>query len=144
MAARLRSHLELCRQLLDIAENEARVTHLDALEAENQARTRRETLLPKLVESLADLRLVRAAWQQFTAEERASQPEILSLLRENQDLIMQTVQEAAVYQRKDNRSKDAARLELLKEKGMQIEENPDVQAFRKRVDSWIFVEIHVF
>lgn len=88
MAARLRSHLELCRQLLDIAENEARVTHLDALEAENQARMRRETLLPKLVESLADLRLVRAAWQQFTAEERASQPEILSLLRENQDLIM--------------------------------------------------------
>lgn len=56
-----------------------------------------------------------------------------SLDTENQDIILQAVKEAAVYQRKENRSKDAARLELLKEKGMQIEETPDINAFRQRV-----------
>jgi len=52
-----------------------------------------------------------------------------------QDLIQKTIYEAAVFQRKDNRSKNAARLELLKEKGMQIEENPDVDAFRSKVSN---------
>jgi TRAP-type C4-dicarboxylate transport system substrate-binding protein len=41
--------------------------------------------------------------------------------------------EAAKYQRSDNRSKNQARLALLKEKGMQVEENPDIDAFRKQV-----------
>jgi tripartite ATP-independent transporter DctP family solute receptor len=52
-----------------------------------------------------------------------------------QDLIQKTIYEAAVFQRKDNRSKNAARLELLKEKQMQIEENPDIDAFRLKVSN---------
>ena len=50
-----------------------------------------------------------------------------------QDLIQRTIYEAAVFQRKDNRSKDVARLELLKDKGMKIEEHPDIDAFRAKV-----------
>jgi len=50
-----------------------------------------------------------------------------------QDLIQRTIYEAAVFQRKDNRSKDAARLSLLKDKGMKIEEHPDIDAFRAKV-----------
>ncbi|MBW1644344.1 MAG: TRAP transporter substrate-binding protein DctP, partial [Deltaproteobacteria bacterium] len=50
-----------------------------------------------------------------------------------QDMIQKAMYEAAVFQRKQNRDKDAARLKLLKEKGMQIEENPDIAAFRARV-----------
>jgi tripartite ATP-independent transporter DctP family solute receptor len=50
-----------------------------------------------------------------------------------QDLIQRTIYEAAVFQRKDNRSKDAARLALLKEKGMKIEAHPDIRAFRAKV-----------
>jgi len=50
-----------------------------------------------------------------------------------QDMIQKAMYEAAVYQRKQNRDKDAARLKLLKEKGMQVEENPDIAAFRARV-----------
>ena len=49
------------------------------------------------------------------------------------DLVQKTIYEAAVFQRHDNRSKNAARLELLKEKGMQIEAHPDIDAFRDKV-----------
>ena len=49
------------------------------------------------------------------------------------DMIQTAMFDAATYQRKDNRAKNAARLKLLKEKGMQVEENPDIQSFRSRV-----------
>jgi tripartite ATP-independent transporter DctP family solute receptor len=48
-------------------------------------------------------------------------------------LIQQTIYEAALFQRADNRAKDSDRLRLLKEKGMLVEENPDVGALRSRV-----------
>jgi tripartite ATP-independent transporter DctP family solute receptor len=50
-----------------------------------------------------------------------------------QDLIQRTIYEAALFQRKDNRSKNADRLEFLKEKGMKIEAHPDIDAFRAKV-----------
>ncbi|MBW2450695.1 MAG: DctP family TRAP transporter solute-binding subunit [Deltaproteobacteria bacterium] len=50
-----------------------------------------------------------------------------------QDLIQRTIYEAAVFQRNDHRSKDAARLALLKEKGMKVEAHPDMDAFRTKV-----------
>jgi tripartite ATP-independent transporter DctP family solute receptor len=50
-----------------------------------------------------------------------------------QDLIQRSIHEAAVFQRNDNRSKNAARLALLKEKGMKIEVHPDIDAFRAKV-----------
>ena len=50
-----------------------------------------------------------------------------------QDMIQKAMHEAAVFQRHENRSKDAARLKFLKEKGMQVEEHPDVAAFRAKV-----------
>lgn len=50
-----------------------------------------------------------------------------------QEMIQKAMYDAAVFQRKDNRSKDADRLKLLKEKGMLIEENPDIAAFRAKV-----------
>lgn len=56
-----------------------------------------------------------------------------TLDKEKQALIKQAMYEAALYQRKDNRSKNAERLKLLKSKGMQIEENPDITDFRKKV-----------
>ncbi len=52
---------------------------------------------------------------------------------ENQTLISRAMYDAAVFQRRDNRSKDAARLELLKNKGMIIDEHPDIKAFRAKV-----------
>ena len=43
------------------------------------------------------------------------------------------MKDAALYQRANNRAKDAGRLVMLREKGMIIEENPNVAAFRARV-----------
>ncbi|WP_299980713.1 TRAP transporter substrate-binding protein [Desulfobacula sp.] len=56
-----------------------------------------------------------------------------TLAKNDQDMIQKAMAEAAVYQRNDNRSKNADRLTLLKEKGMQIVENPDIDAFRAKV-----------
>jgi len=56
-----------------------------------------------------------------------------SLDSKTQDLIQTTLYDAAVFQREDNRSKNAARLAFLKEKGMAVEENPDIDAFRAKV-----------
>lgn len=52
---------------------------------------------------------------------------------EAQELIQGCMKEAALFQRKDNRDKDAERLKMLKEKGMQVEEAPDTVAFRAKV-----------
>lgn len=52
---------------------------------------------------------------------------------ETQGLIRKTIYEAAVFQRKDNRAKNADRLRLLREKGMIVEDNPDIEAFRAKV-----------
>ncbi len=51
----------------------------------------------------------------------------------DQKLIRTAMLDAAHFQRKDNRDKDGARLALLKEKGMQVEEHPDLASFRVRV-----------
>ena len=56
-----------------------------------------------------------------------------TLDKNSQDMIQKAMYDAAVYQRQDNRSKNAARLKFLKEKGMQVVENPDVKAFRAKV-----------
>jgi TRAP-type C4-dicarboxylate transport system substrate-binding protein len=50
-----------------------------------------------------------------------------------QRMIHDAVREAAVYQRRDNRAKNQARLALLKDKGMVVEKSPDIRAFRKKV-----------
>ena len=52
-----------------------------------------------------------------------------------QAMILKAIREAADYQRKDNREKDAARLAYLKEKGMEVEESPDLGAFRTKLVS---------
>ncbi|MEE4359510.1 MAG: TRAP transporter substrate-binding protein [Desulfococcaceae bacterium] len=56
-----------------------------------------------------------------------------SLKPELREMIHKSIYEAAVFQRKDNRDKDAGRLKMLKEKGMQVEEKPDIAAFRAKV-----------
>ncbi len=50
-------------------------------------------------------------------------------------MVLTAMRDAANYQRKDNREKDAARLAFLKEKGMAVEETPDLTAFRAKLAS---------
>ena len=56
-----------------------------------------------------------------------------TLKPEQQDMIQKAMYDAAVFQRKDNRDRNAARLKMLAEKGMEIEMNPDIQSFRDKV-----------
>ncbi len=60
----------------------------------------------------------------------------------DQDLIQAAMREAARYQRKDNRDKNAARLAFLKEKGMIVEEHPDLPSFRAKVASLKDMELY--
>ena len=48
-------------------------------------------------------------------------------------MLQEAMYAAAVYQRKENRDGDAARLKLLREKGFVIEEHPDIDAMRAKV-----------
>ncbi len=50
-----------------------------------------------------------------------------------QKMLQQAMYAAALYQRRENREGNAARLKLLKEKGFIIEEHPDIAAFRAKV-----------
>jgi len=50
-----------------------------------------------------------------------------------QELLQSAMAQAARFQRSDNRAKDMQRLALLREKGLQIEEAPNVESFRARV-----------
>jgi len=49
------------------------------------------------------------------------------------ELIQKCMVEAARFQRKDFRGKDAVWLKLLKEKGMLVQETPDIESFRAKV-----------
>ena len=54
---------------------------------------------------------------------------------ETRDLILLSIREAARFQRAENRAGDAGRLDLLREKGMEILDSPDIPAFREKVAS---------
>lgn len=56
-----------------------------------------------------------------------------TLKPEQQKLVQEAMVEAARFQRAENRKADAGRIALVREKGMQVEENPDVAAFRAKV-----------
>ena len=56
-----------------------------------------------------------------------------SLDEATKTLVQTAMCEAAKYQRSDNRAKNEARLTLLKDKGMVVEEHPDIDAFRAQV-----------
>ncbi|MFP7755361.1 TRAP transporter substrate-binding protein [Thermodesulfobacteriota bacterium B35] len=51
----------------------------------------------------------------------------------DREMIRKAMYEAALFQRRDNRARNAARLALLREKGMIVEEDPDLASFRARV-----------
>lgn len=50
-----------------------------------------------------------------------------------QEMLATAMREAALYQRQQNRAGDAGRLQLLKEKGFEVEEHPDLEGLRAKV-----------
>jgi tripartite ATP-independent transporter DctP family solute receptor len=65
-----------------------------------------------------------------------------TLPKANQALIQAAMADAARFQRRANREKDAARLALLAQKGMAIETQPDIDAFRSKVAALKDMELY--
>ena len=71
-----------------MVERENRALNAPSTYAADEFAAARRKLLPRLQESLAQLKEARAAWTALSAEERRHHAEGASLLRQNQDVIM--------------------------------------------------------
>ena len=91
LAQQLRDHLDLYRRILDVVDQEnqtLRQTESSSLEGHRQARI---DLLPSLIRSLDELKALRQAWQTIPPADRARCPEVSSLLRQSQDVVMKVI-----------------------------------------------------
>ncbi|NJO56213.1 MAG: hypothetical protein HC834_07525 [Rhodospirillales bacterium] len=91
LAVILRSSLELYRELLTVVEQEGQELRDASQPPTGGAAEARKTLLPRVNESLDNLRKHRLRWTQASTAERAQHPEIAGLLRQSQDLIMKII-----------------------------------------------------
>jgi len=91
LAAELRTHQDLYREILATVEQEGR-TLRDPADGPPLASTEtRRNLMPRLNESLDILKRHRIRWTQASPAERAQHPEVAALLRQSQDLIMKII-----------------------------------------------------
>ena len=84
----LRAHLALCREVLGLVEKECAAVRDPATTSYFEFVQAKKALLPRLTESVDGLKRIRTEWQRLSEVERAAQPEVAGLLRQNQDLIM--------------------------------------------------------
>jgi hypothetical protein len=91
MVTDLRAHLALCQDILALVESESQaLRHAEAKLAFATSQAKKN-LLPRLNQSLNQIRQHRANWQQLDSAHRARFPEVPGLLRQNQDLIMKII-----------------------------------------------------
>jgi len=87
----LQGHLALCREILAIVENESQSLRNPAGAFDFTTYQSKKNLLPRLNQSLNQIRKHRSTWQMLDPGERARFPEVPALLRQNQDLIMKII-----------------------------------------------------
>ncbi len=87
----LKARLVLCHELLQGLEREGQALRRPDKPSLFEFHQLRKRLLPLFSQSLEALRRHRIQWQQVSQEERARQPEIGLLLRQNQDLTMKII-----------------------------------------------------
>lgn len=89
MAKDLRRHHAICHELLAAVEREGTALRSPGFSAAAQEfHQLRKQIFPQLSESVERLKKHRAAWQQLSLPERSVHPEITSLFRLAQDVIM--------------------------------------------------------
>jgi hypothetical protein len=91
MVADLRGHLALCQEILALVETERHALHQSDSGPAFESYQAKKNLLPRLNQSLNQIRQHRAIWQKLSPAERAQCPEVPDLLRQNQDLIMKII-----------------------------------------------------
>lgn len=91
LAAELRSHQELYQEILAAVEKEGRALRDPDTGDPLLGTETRRNLMPRLNESLDILKRHRVGWTQASPAERAQFPEVVTLLRQCQDLIMKII-----------------------------------------------------
>ena len=87
----LRQHDSLCGEILKLVEREAETLRDPASAAQFDLYQAKKSLLPRLQESVQQIKQHRAAWQKIPAADRVKQPETLALIRQTQDAIMKII-----------------------------------------------------
>lgn len=87
----LRQHLDLCQELLAVVVREGEAMRRADSTGAGELFQAKKNLLPRLNRSLDQLKRQRLQWQSASPAERARHPEVGSLLRLNQDLIMRII-----------------------------------------------------
>jgi flagellar biosynthesis/type III secretory pathway chaperone len=87
----LRQHLALCHDILTVVERESQVLRGGEPADLRPLAVVKKSLLDRLNISLDRIRQQRLRWQQLSPAERAENPEVGGLLRQNQDLIMKII-----------------------------------------------------
>lgn len=91
MVTDLQGHLALCQEILSLVESESHALHHTKTGPSFESYQAKKNLLPRLNQSLNQIRQHRATWQKLSPAERAPFPEVPGLLRQNQDLIMKII-----------------------------------------------------
>jgi hypothetical protein len=87
----LQTHLTLCREILALVEEEARVLRNGETARQFEFYQAKKALLGRLDDSVNLIKLRRKEWQELPAADRSGHPEVETLLRLNQDLIMKII-----------------------------------------------------
>jgi hypothetical protein len=87
----LRAHSALCEELLLLVERENQALREPQSSCAFEFYQQRKHLLPRLDESLAHVKKRRADWQRLDPATRRQNPEVATLIRSNQDLIMKII-----------------------------------------------------
>lgn len=87
----LRLHLDVCQELLAVVTREGEALRRADSAGAGEVFQAKKNLLPRLNQSLDQLKRQRLHWQSASPAERARHPEVGALLRLNQDLIMKII-----------------------------------------------------
>ncbi len=87
----LHRHLALCQEILALVESESETLRDPEGTLSFTAYQAKKNLLPRLNQSLNQIRQHRSTWQRLDPVARAQFPEVPALLRQNQDLIMKII-----------------------------------------------------
>ena len=91
MAHALREHMDVCRQLLLLSEQENAVLGKLTDDGLSRFHDTRKALLPRLKLSVDSLKALRFGWQRLSLTQRKQAPVIGELMREAQDLILKVL-----------------------------------------------------
>ena len=91
IAAALRAHTLLCRELLELVERESLALRDPESASAFEFYQQRKQLLPRFSESLARVKQQRADWQRLTPETRGQHPDVAALVQSTQDIILKII-----------------------------------------------------